>query len=195
MGYYPYKPEPAKPLQGDGGKAVAGLTLGVVAVYEITPATSGSASILPMTPVSGSQILTSGFSQPDVPRVLNAIGSDAGTSGSVVVQGKDIADQTISDVLYVSGSASAGEGSKAFKSVLQITLPATSGSIAVGTTKKFGIPHLIESGSALVLKQVFDNQADSGTWAYSSGSLSANTYTPAGTPNGAKKLKLVYMVE
>ena len=187
-----YQVEP--PLQHEGGGRLAGLTDAYVAKYEIAPDTSGSSTILTQTGTAGSSVVSTGITQPDVPRILSVTSTNGSATGNVVIAGKNVADQTISNTIALSGSSTV-DGTKAFKTVTSITLPdTTSGSVAVGTSKKLGLPHVLDSGSAMVLFKIFNELADSGTLTTGS-AVEINHFAPAGTPDGTKKLKFVYIVE
>ena len=64
--------------------------------------------------------------QPDVPRSLTVKGNDANVAGNVTIEGTDIEDKAISEVIALNG-ANVVNGNKAFKTVTEITLPARCG--------------------------------------------------------------------
>lgn len=93
------------------------------------------------------QVITTGITNPDVPRCLTA--TAGGTAGdvkaiSVVVVGTNIHDQVITETLpaFTVDTTGTVTGVKAFKTVTSITIPAhdgTGATTAVGTGAKLGL--------------------------------------------------------
>jgi len=71
------------------------------------------------------QEITSGITNPAVPRGLRIKGNVSGVTGNVVITGTNYAGEEISETIALNG-ANAVDGAKAFKTVAQIDLPAQS---------------------------------------------------------------------
>lgn len=78
---------------------------------------------------------TTGFTNPDVPRVLVAKGNASGITGNVVITGTDINDAALTETI-VAADAGAVVGLKAFKTVTQVVFPART---APGDTISIGV--------------------------------------------------------
>lgn len=104
----------------------------------ILAATNGAAA---------AQTVTSGISNPDVPRTLSVTPTANATGGnpmSIVVSGTNIEGKSISETFIIPvGSTTIVNGTKAFKFVTSVAIPAqTLGlTITVGTTNKLGVNH------------------------------------------------------
>lgn len=106
--------------------------------------------------------VTTGITNPDVPRALQIKGNQAGVTGNVVITGKNINDETITETI-VANAANAVQGNKAFKSVSQIVMPARAGAgdtISVGFNDKLGMPYLLSHNTVLA---AYLNNAKEGT--------------------------------
>lgn len=90
------------------------------------------------------QVLTTGFTQPDVPRVLAAtLGGSGLIAGNILITGYNIEGKLITDTLAYSGAGQV-QGVLVFKFVTQVTFPAQSGTSAtltIDTTNKLGLNH------------------------------------------------------
>lgn len=94
------------------------------------------------------QVITTGITNPDVPRNITA--TFGGTAGdikaiTVTIAGTNIDNEPISEVLPAATVNTAGTvtGNKAFKTVTSITIPAhdgTGATTAIGTGAKLGLP-------------------------------------------------------
>lgn len=132
------------------------------------------------------------FGNPDVPRNLRS--TAGGTAGdikaiSVTVYGKDIAGNAISEVLpaFTVDTAGTKTGTKAFKSIYRIAIPAhdnTGATTAVGVGNAIGLAHKLGPGA--VQQLIFNNALDSApTVVTSRTELAKNVATPAATTNGS----------
>jgi hypothetical protein len=72
---------------------------------------------------ASAQDVASAITNPDVPRTVTAKGNVSGVAGDVVITGKNVEDDAITDTIALNG-ASEVEGVKAFKTVSNIHLPA-----------------------------------------------------------------------
>lgn len=110
---------------------------------KISNATAGY--VLASTPsTTGIQTITTGITQPDVPRVLAVtLGGSGLIAGTVSITGYNVEGKQITDTFAYSGTGQV-QGSLVFKFVTSITFPAqsgTSGTLTVDTTNKVGLNH------------------------------------------------------
>ena len=88
------------------------------------------------------QTVSSGITNPDFPRVVSVTGGDGNVTGDVVVTGKNIRNESVTDTIASNGAGTV-DGVVAFKSVSSVQLPvyAVGGSetISVGITDKLGL--------------------------------------------------------
>jgi hypothetical protein len=164
--------------------------------YQITPAAKSAVAVhaaIAMTALA--KVVTTGINNPDVPRVVTIKGNASGITGNVVVTGTNAAGAVITDTIALSGATEVA-GAKAFKTVTQIDLPAEThagtDTVSIGCADVYGLPHIV-SNALMLLVKLFDGSTDAGTLAVDSDELEKNLFTPAGTPNGAKVLELVYL--
>lgn len=195
MPFFPLDPEVAMHfLRGsNGGKTKRGF----IAVIDCAPAAAAAANVLALTaqPAAGTTVVTSGITNPDVPRVLSITGNQATCTGNVVIDGTDANDQVIQDTIALSGTSTVA-GAKAFKTVTQVTIPtrgAANDQVSVGVTKTIGLFHKVPTAQH-VLKTIFNGAADAGTFAVHATEVARNTYAIAGTPNGTLRLYVAYLV-
>jgi len=106
------------------------------------------------------QVITTGITNPDFPRLL-VIDSDGAATGNVVIIGTNIRGETITDTIALNGT-NAVAGVKAFKTVLSIQLPvkAAAESVFVGTLDKLGLQSIPMSTS--IISETSNNAADTG---------------------------------
>ena len=191
---YPYNPSYGQRIQGELGTDPVDMSF--LAHYQKAPAATGAATIHAAItlPDSGTLDVTTGITNPDVPRTLTITGNQAGITGNVVIEGTDAAGAAITDTIAANGTNTV-EGVRAFKTVTKITVPTKAGpgdAISVGTGKKLGLPHKVYNTACLLVK-LFDGSADTGTLAVNA-ELSKNLFALNGTPNGAKVVDLFYIV-
>jgi len=109
------------------------------------------------------QTVSSGITNPDFPRVLSVTGGDGNVTGNVVITGKNIREETITDTIALSGSSTV-DGVKAFKSVSSIQLPvydtADTETVSVGITDKLGLQEIPLTDT--VESEHSDNSGDTG---------------------------------
>lgn len=107
------------------------------------PAASNDVVLAATTLTTSTQTVTSGITNPAVPRALSVTGNAAGITGNVVITGKNIKGDTITETFALSGTSTV-QGSKAFATVRSIQLPAKTNAsgdtVSVGTTNKIGLP-------------------------------------------------------
>jgi len=191
---YPYNPNYGQTIQGELGTDPVDMSF--LAHYQAAPAATGAATVHAAIalPSSGTLDVTTGITNPDVPRTLTITGNQAGITGDVVIEGTDAAGATITDTITASGTNTV-EGVRAFKTVTKITVPTRNSAgdtISVGTGKKLGLPHKVYNAACLLVK-LFNGSADSGTLAVHS-ELSKNLFALNGSPDGTKVVDLFYIV-
>ncbi|HCT63746.1 MAG TPA: hypothetical protein DIC60_00430 [Lachnospiraceae bacterium] len=124
-----------------------------------------------------------GFTNPSCPKNLTVTcgGVDADVKAvQVVIEGTNYADEIISETFpaFTVNAFSTEIGSKAFKTVTKVTVPAMDGAgvtIHVGHGEKLGLPYLLPHNT--VIKTVFDNtvEANAPTVTVSATALESNT--------------------
>jgi hypothetical protein len=175
-----------------GGK----IRMATVVWYEHAPALGANAAILAATVLADSipTVLTANLTQPDVPRALLVKGNASTVAGTVLIEGTDTNGIPQSEILALNGSA-AVVGTKAFARVRRITLPpraAGGNTVSVGTGNALGLWHALSADVRLVT--TFDGLADLGTLTCDPSAVSKNLFTPAGVLDGAKTLRIIYLV-
>ncbi len=147
-------------------------------------------------------VITTGLSDPPEPRTITA--TAAGTAGDVAnvavkVYGTDFDDQDIEEELPYftkdSGTSNIVTGSKAFKTITKIELPAHDGAdatTAIGFSDVFGLPYKL---GHKMMRVAFDGAWEASAPTISiSDTLCLNTIDIVGTPNGAKDVDIVMLV-
>jgi len=106
------------------------------------------------------QTITTGITNPDFPRALE-IDSDGAASGDVVITGRNIRDEVVTDTIALNGT-NAVSGVVAFKAVTSIQLPVKSASesVFVGWLDKLGLQSI--PISTTVISEDSANAADTG---------------------------------
>ena len=175
-----------------GGKT----RLGLIVWYEQAPALGTNTAILAATTLAEltATLITTGITQPDVPRVVLVKGNAAGIAGTVLIEGSDSNGTTISETLTLSGTA-AVVGTLAFAHIRRITLPirtASGNTVSVGTGNVLGLWHALAADVRTVT--TFNDAADLGTLAMDATDVSKNLFTPAGTLDGVKVLRIIYVI-
>jgi hypothetical protein len=157
-----------------------------------SPAAPSNTAVLGATAAASSSTVTTGLTNPDVPRVL--VAKPGGTTAnilavSVVVTGKDYEGNTISETLpaFTAASANAVTGLKAFKSVTSVALPAsgTAVTVSIGTGPALGLPRRLNRDSILNVSLGGVTEATRPTIKTSASSLANNTVQLASTLNGS----------
>ncbi|KPV52643.1 hypothetical protein SE17_14275 [Kouleothrix aurantiaca] len=192
MSRYPTDPN-LQFLRGSRGGKVR---RGYLAHYAFAPAAVANGSVLAATTLLDAvvQNLTQGFAHPDVPRCLSIKGNAAGIAGNVVITGVDANGFPLTETIALNGTTVVA-GTLAFAKITKITLPvrtAAGNTVQVGVTNKLGLWHSLTWDSRLVTQ--FDGAADAGTLAIDDDEVTKNLFTPAGTLDGTKILRIVYVV-
>jgi hypothetical protein len=112
-------------------KKVSNATAGAVLA-----STSGSTS---------AQTITTGITNPDVPRVLAVTTGGSGASaGNILINGFNVEGKVIQDSVAINTGGGQNVGALVFKRVTSVVIPAAlgaSGTITVDTTNKLGLNH------------------------------------------------------
>lgn len=146
-----------------------------------------------------------GITQPDVPRALSLTvgGTAASVQGSgITVTGTNIEGKVLTEVFIpTTGATGTINGTKAFKTVTSVTVPAQVGSgvtVAVGTRNILGINHrlfnqntTVKVFAATTLNGALTMQAQP-TVVASEAELERNTVAPATTPDGTTFYIIAY---
>lgn len=92
--------------------------------------------------------VTTDITNPDMPRALTITGNAAGITGNVVIVGTNAVDEALNETIVASGTDTV-VGTKAFKTVTSITVPARnaeSDTISVGLSDKLGMGRVVTTG-------------------------------------------------
>lgn len=157
--WYPENPKLGQLLQTN----VPGVSVdkGFLAHFQVAAAQAVAASATgvhaAVTDTGEQQVITTGITNPAVPRNITA--TAGGTAGDikaiqVVIAGTNYLDEAITETLPVFTVDTAGivAGSKAFKTVTSITIPAhdgTGATTSVGWGDKLGLPFLLSHNTVL----------------------------------------------
>lgn len=174
--------------------------------FKKKPAAGATATILSATsiPTAGTTIST-GFTQPDVPRAINvAIAASTVADikgGTIVVTGRNVEGKVITENFTVTNDTAATvTGSKAFKSITSVLVPAMDGSsvtVSVGTRNLLGLNHRLPSGTTIKVIQMdssgTQSEQSAPTTAFSTSAVESNTVSPATTPDGTLVLTVHYI--
>lgn len=120
---------------------------------KVSAATAGAVHAS-MAGAATKQTITSGITNPDVPRVLAiTIGGSGYSSDSIVINGVNVEGKAISDTIAYTTNAQV-IGSLVFKRVTSIVIPSTSGTsmtLTIDTTARLGLNHrLVPNYSTIV---------------------------------------------
>jgi len=155
------------------------------------------------------QTITTGITNPDVPRVLKVQPGGTNTdlgNGVVVVTGLNVEGRTITDSFQlVDGDSTEIEGTKAFKTVSSILVPAAEGkaaTVSVGYTNKLGLYHRLYPNNTTV-KVVYRSSAYGTPTLDSTPTINdadeyhveKNFITPNTTPDAAKIFDIFYIYD
>lgn len=139
-------------------------------------------------PDTGTEEVTTGITDPDVPRSINVKGNQAGIGGDLVIEGTNYNNEAISETYTLNGTSEV-VGSKAFKTVTKITVPVKNGAgdtVVVGRGNKLGL-HQALSAAGQVLFCTLNRAIQAPTVAVDATDIESNTVDlSAGTYNGTK---------
>ena len=152
------------------------------------PEAQSITAILGATALSAAaQEITTGITNPDVPRSVKLKANASGVAGDVVVHGTNMADEEISETLALNGTTEV-LGSKAFKTITQIDLPAEThegtDTVSVGTANKLGLPYLLAMNTVLKAYRGGTLETTDPTVATSTSAIESNTVLLDSALNG-----------
>ena len=181
----PYNYNRSQRITTDGNKAA---DQSFIAHVELTAAEAAAADadgIIVITMGTAKKTVSEGFNPMPAARNLTVVGSAAGISGNVIVTGKNMAGETISETFALAGTDQK-TGSKAFASISSVEVPARNAAgdaVQIGWGVKFGIPYKL--GLNTVLAAYVDGTKEgSFTVAVSAEALESNTIQMNTTPAG-----------
>lgn len=155
MSFYPRKVFPGERAQTDvPGVVVSQANLvhfQVLAASATVASTTGIHAA--MTDNGGTQVVTTGITQPSVTRALSVTAGGTNTdikAISVTVTGTNYLDEVITEAIgpFTVDTAGTVQGAKAFKTVTSISIPAhdgTGATTAVGFNEVLGLPYKLTS--------------------------------------------------
>ncbi|SMC63310.1 hypothetical protein [Sporomusa malonica] len=169
-----------------GGVSVAAVTCAAGGNWNTAAVATGETAAVAFTggQTAASQVVTTAITNPAVPRNITAT-AGGGTAGDikaiqVVVAGTNYLDQAITETLpaFTADTPGSVVGSKAFKTVTSITIPAhdgTGATTAIGWGDKLGLPYKLTHNT--VLAAYLDNALEStaATVAVSATAIESNT--------------------
>lgn len=196
MTLFPENPFLSQQLQ----TAVAGILAdkGFIAHLVLTAAQAATASTTAVhaavTDNGSPQVITTAITNP--PYTRNVTATAGGTAAdikaiAVVVTGTDINGAVISETLPVFTVDTAGTvvGSKAFKTVTSITIPAhdgTGATTAIGFGDKLGLPYKLTANTVFFASLAGVREATAPTVAADSANFYGNTVDPNSALNGTQ---------
>jgi hypothetical protein len=141
-----------------GGNVIGGARSVNYSFAAGSPAAASTTAVhAAVTDTGTAQVVTTGITSPAVCR--NVTATAGGTAGDikaiqVIVAGTDINDAAITETLpaFTVDTAGTVTGSKAFKTVTSITIPAhdgTGATTAIGTGSKLGLPRRLSRNSVI----------------------------------------------
>lgn len=182
MSLAPYNPFIGQHLKTHAGETT--VDRAYIAHYVIPAASAtaaGAANVLAATALTdAAQDITTGITQPKVPRVLSITGVAGLTGKNVVITGTDFAGAALTDTIALNGSTTVA-GTKAFATVTKITLPVKTGeadTVSVGLADAFGIPYKLDHDTVIkILNNKVATTVASGS-SFSTTTLAANYIKP-----------------
>lgn len=170
-GFYPYNPGLGQVIQSDAESknvdAAFGAHLTFSATEAVAAVTNGVKAAF-ATASGAATVVNTGFTQPTCPKNITL--TTAGTAADIkavqaVVAGTDFNDQPITETMpvFTLDTATTVVGSKAFKTVTSVTVPAMDGNgatVAVGFGEKLGVPYKLAHNTVLM---AFLNNVKEGT--------------------------------
>jgi hypothetical protein len=150
-GFYPYNPGLGQVIQSDvdGTNVDRGFIahFTVSAANAVAPSTTGVHAAV--TDNGAQQVITTAITNPAVPRNITATAGGTATDIKpiqVIIAGTDFNGDAITETLpaFTENTAGSVTGSKAFKTITSITIPAhdgTGATTAIGWGDKYGLPY------------------------------------------------------
>ena len=185
MSFYPFNPNLGQEQQTDVSGVLTtrahGTHFQVAAASATVASTTGIHAAV--TDTGSQQVVTTGITQPSVPRNITA--TAGGTAGDikaiqVIIAGTNFADAAITETLpaFTVDTAGTVTGSKAFKTVTSITIPAhdnTGATTAIGFGEKLGLPDKLTHNTVVAAALGNTRESTAPTVATSATDLESNT--------------------
>ena len=186
-------------------KGSLGALTSPVYIYQITPATASTVTVVAAQGKASSGNLTlngslvsSGVATLDFPRNVQVVSTSANdTTLTSTVTGTDVYGISLVETITYTGTTAA-QGLKAFKTVTNVSVSgSTAGTVAAGPGDVFGVPYYFDQTSSL--QAFWDATWNNGSGVTTVGVTSAatattgdvrGTYKPASASDGTRKLGL-----
>ncbi|MFZ5816296.1 MAG: hypothetical protein ACOY93_13530 [Bacillota bacterium] len=174
---YPHNHKMGQTVQTDVGGVVC--DRGFIAHYQVTAAAADPDGVLAATALTAQTAeVSTGITSPDVPRNLTVVGNAAGIAGNVVITGTNFAGEEITETFALNGDTPV-VGTKAFKKVTRISLPAEThagtDTVSVGWGDKLGLPYKLPHNTVLASCLGNGRQANPPTVTTNPAALESNT--------------------
>lgn len=185
MSLYPYSTNVANRQQTDSPGVIVGR--GAVAHLQVAAASATVASTTgiktAVTDTGAQQVITTGITQPSVPRNITATAGGTATdikAIQVIIAGTNYAGAAITETLpaFTVDTAGTVTGSKAFKTITSITIPAhdgTGATTAIGFGEKLGLPDKLPHNTVLAAYLGDTKEGTAPTVAVSATAVESNT--------------------
>lgn len=165
--------------------------------YSITPSAIAAASVVSAKALTASAqpTVTTGITQPDVPRVLSIVGGATGMAGNVVIAGYDAAGLAITDTIALNGTTTVS-GTKAFAQVTNVSYPVKTNSsgdtVSIGVTNKLGFPTPVIRNT--VEKTYYNNVVEGTPPTVTLSATTAGSYFVLNTTLAGAQVDIYYLV-
>ena len=165
MNLYPFNPRMGQKLQTDTPKVACDASF--IAHYQVSAANATVANPTgihaEVVSTAVQQVVTTEITNPSTPRNITATAGGTITdikAIQVIVEGTNYAGEAITETLpaFTLDTAGSVTGSKAFKTITKVTIPAHDGlgaTTAIGFGEKLGLPYKLAHNT--VLKTYLDN--------------------------------------
>jgi hypothetical protein len=166
---YPYNHKFAQKLQTDAPSVACDRSF--IAHFQVNAADATAADtegiLAAVTDTGEQQEITTGITQPSVPRNITATAGGTATdigAIQVIIEGTNYADEVITETLpaFTADTAGTVTGTKAFKTITKIIIPAHDGlgaTTSIGFGEKLGLPYKLAHDT--VLATYLDNTKES----------------------------------
>lgn len=203
MSYYPFNTNLNQVQQTDVDDVTVARAFIAKLVIAAANATAADTNgiLAAVTDDGTEQVITTGITNPSVPRNITA--TAGGTAGDikaiqVVIAGTNYADESISETLpaFTVDTAGTVTGSKAFKTITSITIPAHDGTGAtteIGFGEKLGLPDKLATNTVLLASLGGTREGTAPTVATSTSALESNTVDLNSSLNGTEVI-VYYLV-
>lgn len=178
-----------------GGKSNAGYGIKRLTVVASKATAASTTGVHAAVTSNGSpQTVTTGITQPSVPRNITATAGGTGAdikAIQVTINGKDYAGNVISETLpaFTVDTPGTVQGNKAFKTITSIVIPAHDGNgatTAIGFGEKLGLPDKLDNNTILQAALGGTKEATAPTVTVSASSLANNTVDLNSALNGSQ---------